>query len=1103
MPKNLLISSLILINSLIYIGCETPDAAPEPKAPLFTIVDPSVTGVDFSNTLTESPEANIFQYQYFYNGGGVAIGDVNNDGLEDLYFSGNMSNNKLYLNRGSLQFQDISLASNVSGRPRSWATGVAMVDINQDGWMDIYVCYSGDLAEEQRRNQLFVNQGADAQGIPYFKEMAEEYGLDNAAYSSAAAFFDHDADGDLDMVLLNHHPQLFRNLDEVSFQHILAQKDPNSSSRLLENRSGIFVDITEEAGWDTSPLSYGLGMSISDFDGDGLPEVYIGNDYSAADHLYQKQEDGTYREVLAQRLDHTSLYTMGMDAADYNNDGKVDLLSLDMLPEDNKRQKLLFMPDNYSHFNLFLSVGLHYQYMRNMLQVNNGDGTFSELGQVAGISNTDWSWAPLWADFDQDGWKDLFISNGFLHDFTNLDFIKYRSSFFQNGKMSTENLMTLIHEMPSSAVTNYIYQNNADLTFTNQQQNWGFDRASNSNGAAYADLDNDGDLDLVINNINEEAFIYENHRNESPNHHWLKIHLQGPKGNLQGIGSQVRLYQRGTEQLMEQMPYRGYQSSVSPILTFGLSAAEVDSVLVTWPDGATQCLVSPRTSQSLILNHAAADKPVKDQTAAPSTPLWVENKEGNILIQKEETFNDFKRQPLLTYPLSDIGPVMASSSGQGEVMVYIGAGMGARPLLFRGISGEELKETVQRAFQNSSRSVDTDAVFFDADGDGDRDLYVASGGYHDFSASDVRLQDRFYENMGGGIMEERPLAIPERHAATGAVLALDANADGALDLFIGGAAIPGRHPESYPSQLLINDGKGHFSLASPRMSSALEGLHLVRDAQSADLDGDGIPEMVVAGEWMGLEVFSFQEGKVLRQTDLYFDHSYAGIWFSLLLEDMNGDGEPELLAGNFGLNSQIKASREEPARLSFGDFDGNGSVDPFLNFYIQTKEYPYISRDELMDQISAKRNSFKDYASYAEAKLEDILSDSEQAIALTYEVNTLETMLFTLKDGRFVALDLPMQAQIAPVYTAAFIPSPKGNYLWLGGNIHQGRIKIGNIDANHGLLMELSPSLESHYIPQDQSGFCLRGEVRSSLWLGDVLWLGEHQGPIRHYAMKK
>lgn len=442
--------SKITINILFFLSlaaamfsCGKQDEAVKSPAadPLFALLPPAQSGVAFQNTITETPEANVFKYQYFYNGGGVALGDVNNDGLADLYFSGNMVDNKLYLNKGKMQFKDITLAANVAGRPRSWATGVSMVDINGDGWLDIYVCYSGELPEESRRNQLFVNQGVDQEGIPYFKEEAAAYGLDDPAFTTSAAFYDYEGDGDLDAVLLNHNADLFRNLDAMSFEYILSQKDKNSSTKLMENRGGEFVDITASVGWDESPLSYGLGLSISDFNADQRPDVFLGNDYSAADYLYIQQDNHTYTDELNQRMGHTSLYSMGSDAADVNNDGWMDFVSLDMLPEQNKRQKLLSSQDNYEHFNLFHEVGLHHQYMRNMLQLNNGDGTFSEIGQLAGISNTDWSWAPLWADFDQDGWKDLFVANGFLRDFTNLDFIKYRSSIFNVGAMSKESVL--------------------------------------------------------------------------------------------------------------------------------------------------------------------------------------------------------------------------------------------------------------------------------------------------------------------------------------------------------------------------------------------------------------------------------------------------------------------------------------------------------------------------------------------------------------------------------------------------------------------------------------------------------------------------------------
>ncbi|MBD8490833.1 VCBS repeat-containing protein [Echinicola sp. CAU 1574] len=1071
---------------------------------LFHLLAPKQSGIAFSNDLRETETANIFHYQYFYNGGGVAVGDLNNDGLEEIYFSGNMVNNKLYLNKGNLKFQDITLAANVAGRPRSWTTGVSMVDINADGWLDIYVCYSGDLPEENRKNQLFINQGADKQGIPFFKEEAETYGLAESAYSTSAAFFDLDGDLDLDAVLLNHNPKLFRNLDEISFNHLLNQNEPLFSTKLMENQEGKFVDVSKEMGWDTSPLSYGLGLSIADFNNDDKPDIFVGNDYSAPDHLYVQTDGKGFQDRLKESFGHTSLYSMGSDAADINNDGWVDLISLDMLPESNERQKLLFSPDNYEHFNLFLKVGLHYQYMRNMLQLNNGDGTFSEIGQLAGVSNTDWSWAPLWADFDQDGWKDLFVSNGFVRDFTNLDFIKYRSSFFEGGELSKTGVLDLIKEMPSSEVDNYIFRNNQDLTFKKSGQSWGIDHHSNSNGAAYTDLDNDGDLDLVISNVNQVAFIYENLRNEFPEHHWLQVALKGGEANLNGIGAKVYLYQRGEQQMLEQMPYRGYQSSVSPVLTFGLLSSEIDSVKVVWPSSRSQVLISPKSNQRVVIlegesESASRVKQINDQE-------WVKSDTELNHLHQDKLFNDFKRQPLLPYPLSNNGPVMAKADVNNDKVddVFIGSGLGQPGYIYFGNKNRGYNKGSSMEFSEMVSAVQTNAVFCDIDNDGDQDLFIRNGGYHDFLADDERLKDQLYLNDGKGGFINNPNAVPELYENGKAAVFIDVNEDGFQDVFLGGGAIPGRFPEFYPSRILVYDGKGSYSDQTDKIGLEIRELGLVSDAVAYDIDRDGKEELIVLGEWMAIKVFGVEEGKMVDLSSHYFDRDFKGIWNTLEVGDFDGDGNPELLAGNWGLNSQLKVSEKEPAELIYKDFDGNGAVDPILSLYFEGKMFPYVSRDELLEQISNKRTSFESYASYAQAKVVDIFSSGELSGAKKMKVNTMETMLFELEEGKFIPQKLPIEVQFAPIFSITLIPSTESDKkeIWLGGNLHQTRIKIGNIDANYGLIIRQDDKGTYRSISPRVTGFQINGDVRSSLWIGEELWVGQFNGEVGHYKRK-
>ncbi|WP_146901208.1 CRTAC1 family protein, partial [Adhaeribacter aerolatus] len=682
---------LVLATAICLLtGCKKKGATEKAQLPaaetLFSLLPPEKTNITFSNTLTESATGNVLTYQYFYNGGGVAVGDINNDGLQDIYFSGNMTPNRLYLNRGNMQFTDITEAAGVTGKAYAWKTGVTMADVNGDGRQDIYVCYSGNLPEESRMNQLFINQGTDAQGTPTFLEEAKAYGLADSAFSTHASFFDYDRDNDLDMFLLNHNPELFRNLDDIAFKEILKRTEPMMRVKLFRNDNGHFSDVSNKAGLHGSALTYGLGAGIADVNQDGWPDIYVSNDYSAPDYLYINNGNGTFSNKLPTSIGHIPIYSMGNDIADINNDALPDIFTLDMLPEDNRRQKLLFSPDNYEHFDLFLRIGFHYQYMRNMLQVNNGNGTFSEVGQLAGLSNTDWSWAPLFADYDNDGWKDLFVTNGFLRDFTNLDFIKYRSSYMQslNGRGGPQDIETLLAKIPASNVKNYIFKNNGNLTFANKVADWGINFPSNSNGAAYADLDNDGDLDLISNNLNQPAFIYQNQSDKQLKHHYLQLKLAGSGKNTDGVGAKVFLYTQGKQQYQEQMPFRGFQSSVTPVLHFGLGQDnKVDSLRIVWVSGKQQVLRNISTNQLLTLQEKDANGTYRNQ-AAHSKPAFTEVKSPLVYTHQQEGVNDFKRQPLLVNPQSFAGPclVQADVNGDGLEDVYAGGGKGQPGTLY-------------------------------------------------------------------------------------------------------------------------------------------------------------------------------------------------------------------------------------------------------------------------------------------------------------------------------------------------------------------------------------------------------------------------------------
>lgn len=1079
-----------------------------PENPLFTLLPPQKTHIDFTNVLTEGLNTNVLMYEYFYNGGGVAVGDVNGDSLQDIYFTGNMVANRLYLNKGNMQFEDITDQAGVAGRPGPWKTGVTMADVNGDGLLDIYVCYSGKISGEKRKNQLFINQGADAKEIPHFIEQAEQYGLADSAFSTQASFFDYDRDGDLDMLLLNHNSKRLSNLDEASIQEILKKPAPMISVRLFQNDQGYFHDISDRAGLHSSALNYGLSAGISDINRDGWPDIYVCSDYMTPDHLYMNKGNGTFKDELQEILGHTSEFSMGNDVADINNDGLPDIFTLDMLPEDNRRQKLLFAPDNYEVFDLNLKVGFHYQYMRNMLQLNNGDGTFSEIGQLAGISNTDWSWAPLFADYDNDGWKDLFVTNGYLKDYTNMDFLKYMGDFLQNrGQVWRKDLLELIQQMPSSDVINYIYKNNGDLTFTNMGAAWGMNQASNSNGAAYTDLDNDGDLDLVVNNINQPAFIFQNQTNEKPDHHFLQLKLEGAGKNTFGIGAKVTLYAQGKQQYQEQMPARGYQSSVSPILHFGLGeASAVDSLRVVWQSGKQQVLREVKSNQVLSLQEKNALSTYRYPQV--SAPIFEEVKSPVAFSYPKNTLNDFKRQPLLVNPLSFAGPclVKADVNGDGREDVFVGGAKGQAGALYlqQNKGGFTLKASA--AFELDKMSEDADAVFFDANNDAKPDLYVGSGGYGDYAPQDPLLQDRLYLNDGKGTFTKSAAALPAMLTSTGCVRASDINSDGHLDLFVGGRVIPGRYPEIPRSYVLINDGSGSFKDGTAAVAPQLHRIGMVTDAAWYDLNGDNKQELIVVGEWMPVTVFSNTKGKLSDATDSYFSKQYSGWWNKLLVGDFNQDGKADLVIGNLGLNTQVKASERQPAELYYKDFDDNGSVDPILCFYIQGKSYPYVTRDELLDQISLMRTRFPNYKSYADASLTDIFRPEELKGAGRLSATYLQTAYFEGgAAGKFRERSLPAEVQFSPVYAISALDyNQDGNPdLLLAGNMNQARLRFGKYDANYGMILQGDGKGEFTYIPQNKSGLQLKGDVRSILSMDDMLLFGINQQEIKAYKRKK
>lgn len=1103
-------SSCLIIPVLF--SCHSKTGQQDNSAPgntLFTLLDSTQTHIQFANTLTEDARNNVLLYQYFYNGGGVAVADLNGDGLQDVYFTGNMTSDKLYLNKGHMQFEDVTDAAGLSGRADGWKTGVTMVDINGDGKMDIYVCYSGAKPAELRKNQLFINQGNDSNGIPHFTEEAEKYGIADGAFSTQAYFFDYDHDGDLDLLLLDHNPRQFNNLDEATIPLIEKTPDAMCGTKLYRNDNGHFTDVTSQAGIKNSGLSYGLGAGIADINGDGWPDIYISNDYSVPDYLYINNKNGTFTDQLAPQIGHTSLFSMGDEVADINNDAHPDIFTLDMLPESNLRQKNLFNPDNYELFDRNLRVGFYYQYMRNMLQINNGNGTFSEVGQLAGISNTDWSWAPLFADFDNDGWKDLFVSNGLLHDMTNNDFVKYRNDYLSSlGKdIRDENVVELLKHMPSTAVKSYFFKNIDGLNFKNTSADWGIIQPSNSNGAAYADLDNDGDLDLVVNNVNQPAFIYENTSDKKGNNHYLEIKLKGSGQNTQGIGAKVIIYTGGKTQYLEQMPTRGYQSSVSPVLHFGLgSATKVDSLVIVWQPGRQQVIKNVKGNQILTVDESKAT--AGSLASKTETPLFAQTKSPISYNQEKTVLNDFKRQPLMVNPMSFSTPCMvkADVNSDGLEDVYIGGGYSKPGQLFIQHPGGSFTVKKETEFEADAKCTDAAAAFFDANGDGKPDLYVSSGGYDNIVADSPVLQDRLYLNDGKGNFTKSANALPAMLSSKSCVKVADLNGDGHPDLFVGGRVIPGRYPEIPESYILINDGKGHFTNQTQQWAPQLQHIGMVTDAAFADMNSDHKPDLVLVGEWMPVTILINTNGKLVDQTKDYLDKDYSGWWNKLEVADINHDGIPDLIVGNEGTNTQYKGTDDEPAEMVYKDFDNNGSIDPILCFYIEHKSYPYLTRDELFDQISMMRSRFPDYESFANATVKELFKPEELQGAHHLKANDFKSACFISNHSRKLTEKmLPAEAQNSPVFTITTLDyDHDGNTdLLLCGNINRARIRFGKYDANYGILLKGDGKGNFTYIPQLQSGFKITGDVRSVLTINNTLLFGINQSTIVAYKQEK
>ena len=1084
------IFSLIFLTFLLKCSApDGPDSTTSNTAPMLQLLDSTRTGIAFTNTVRNTPDFNIFSYRNFYNGGGVGIGDLNNDGRADVFLSANQGPNKLFLNRGNWEFEDVSAASGIALADQ-WSTGVNLVDVNADGWLDIYVCNAGFKRGASQRNTLFLNQHDGT-----FREAAEEYGLDDDGYSTHAAFFDYDLDGDLDAYILNNS---FIPVNTLNFsnQRERYAEDWNvkpflrgGGDRLLRNDDGRYTDVTAHAGIYGSLIGFGLGVTVGDVNGDYYPDLYISNDFFERDYLYINQGNGTFKEEVEQYMRHLSLASMGADMGDINNDGYPELFTTEMLPETDYRRKTTVQFENLNNYQLKLQRGFYHQYMHNTLQLNNADGTFSEIAQYSGVEATDWSWGALLFDVDQDGWRDIFVSNGIYHNLTNQDFIDFFADDIVRKMALTgekEEIERIVDKMPSEPLPNKLYRNKGDLTFEDMSAEWGLTEPSFSNGAAYGDLDGDGDLDLVVNNVNQPVFVYENQADKLTDNHRLSVRLVGDtSGNTFAIGATVTVYEGERRYASTVMPSRGFQSSVDYVQHIGIgSAKSVDSVGVVWPDRSMTVVDSIGSNKSLVVNYGSSGKQavtgrVTTVAARPKTPGLLQEVIWPLAPHVEDDYLDLLNEGLVIRSLSQEGPLSAVGdiNGDGLEDLYIGGARNQAGQLYFQQNGT-LVRTQQAALDQVSQTEDSGIALFDADGDGDLDLYVGSAGNAARPNSPV-LIDKLFFNDGAGNLTLRSGSLPQIGVNTSVIVPLDFDVDGDLDLFVGTRSLPGNYGVPVPSFLLENDGTGRFRDITRSVAPQLATLGMVTDAvlQTGPATGEGM--LTVVSEWGSPRQFRYVKGNLTEiETNL---NQYRGWWYAVEQADMDGDGDLDLILGNRGENFYFTADSSAPAKLYVADFDGNGTMEKILTQRIDGRDMPLAMKRDLTAQLASLRKDNLKHTDYAQRSIAELFTEDKLKDAYIYPANYFKSAIAFLEaNGSYRLQALPQRAQLSSIAAIQVVDldDDGANDLVVGGNFSGFLPQFSRLDASYGEV--LINRGEGHFatLPATVSGMQITGDMK-------------------------